>query len=99
MVGDYVSMHSLGPAPMCRALDLPLTSDSSHTRRVEYSDIHHTRWETQCTAVRTNNALPVHWEAHDGEKMCAGAGLVVGANASPCGPSLTDDTYREFMYS
>ena len=60
MARDYVPVHGLGPAPMRRPLALPLTNETYHTRRDEYSNIYHTRRETQRTAVRTNNAVPVH---------------------------------------
>ena len=49
VAGDHES--ALGPS---------LANDTYHTRREDYSDKYHTRRETQCTTVRTNNAVPVH---------------------------------------
>ena len=56
----YVPVHGLGPASMGRLFTLPLTKDNYHTRRDDYSDTYRSRCEKQCTAVRTNNAVPVH---------------------------------------
>ena len=86
MVRDFVPVRDLGPTPMHRSLAFCLTNDASHTRRDEYSEIYHTRRETQCAAVRTNNTGPVHRKTVDGEGIYAGAGLVAGADSSACVP-------------
>ena len=56
----HVPVHGSGPALMRRPSALPLTNETYHTRRNDYSDVYHTRRETQCIAVRTSNAVPVH---------------------------------------
>ena len=52
-------MQGLRQEPMCRPLALPLTNDTYHTRRDDYSDKYHTRRDKQSTTVRTNNPVPM----------------------------------------
>ena len=56
------------------------------------NDTYHNRGGTQCTAVGSNHAVPMHKKAVDDEGLCAGAGVVAGANASAFDPSHTNDT-------
>ena len=96
-VRDYVPGQVSRPAPTRRPAARPsLPIQTIHVARhhillyvpTTYNNRYHTRRETQRTAVRTNNAVTVHYKAVGGERLRAGAGLAAGANASAAGSSL-----------